>query len=61
MIDNLAIAISHALLALAVWRLAHCDAIDADPGTELAGQVSKRKGARARLGVTRSNDAAPHG
>ncbi len=43
MIDNLAIAISHALLALAVWRLAHSDAIDADPGTELAGKVGKRK------------------
>ena len=43
MIDNLAIALSHALIALAVWRLAHSDAIDADPGTELAGKVGKRK------------------
>jgi|GEM_PF-5478554 len=42
MIDNLAIAVSHALLALAVWRLARSDALDADPGSDLA-QRNKRK------------------
>lgn len=56
MIDNLAIAISHALLALAVWRLAHSDAIDADPGSELAGKVGKRKSGRLR-----SADGGDHG
>jgi hypothetical protein len=43
MIDNLAIAISHALLALAVWRLAHSDALDADPGTELADRTRRKR------------------
>lgn len=42
MIDNLAIAISHALMALAVWRLARSDALDADPGSELTERLSKR-------------------
>lgn len=60
MIDNLAIAISHALLALAVWRLAHSDAIDADPGTELAGKVGKRK-LKDRLHGAASKAETDHG
>lgn len=43
MIDNLAIAISHALLALAVWRLARSDALDADPGSELARRTERKR------------------
>jgi hypothetical protein len=60
MIDNLAIALSHALLALAVWRLAHSDAIDADPGTELAGKFGKRK-LKDRLHSLPGTNEADHG
>ena len=41
MVDNFAIFISHALLALAVWKLAHSEALDADPGTELADKLHR--------------------
>jgi hypothetical protein len=42
MVDNFAIFISHALLALAVWKLTRSDALDADPGTELAARLERK-------------------
>ena len=42
MIDNFAIFVSHALLALAVWKLATSEALDADPGSELAGKLARK-------------------
>ena len=42
MVDNFAIFVSHALLALAVWKLARSEALDADPGTELAAKLQRK-------------------
>ena len=42
MVDNFAIFVSHALLALAVWKLVRSDALDADPGSELARRLDRR-------------------
>ena len=42
MVDNFAIFISHALLALAVWKLAKSEALDADPGSELASKLARK-------------------
>jgi len=43
MVDNLAIAISHALLALAIWRLLARDDLDRDPGDEEGRRPAQRK------------------
>jgi hypothetical protein len=42
MVDNLAIFISHALLALAVWKFAKSEALDADPGSDLAAKLARK-------------------
>ena len=46
MIDNFALVVTHAVLALALWRLVQRDDLDADPpaGDQPAPEPEPRKG-----------------
>lgn len=47
MIDYFALALSHGLLALALWRLTQRSDLDRDPGDEDAGAATEETARRA--------------
>ena len=61
MIDIFTVVVPHALMAIAIWRLIHCDDLDCDPilaGTESAFSQA-RGGFAAGKKDARSPDAGP--